>query len=239
METYKEFLDRINSFEKLNFSLDEEYFIPDPSIYTKVNANNEFREFYGDTTVFDLNDDIKEKISNIIKRLYDEVPECFCEKRVTDTLHMTMHDLSNSISKSEIEDEMKNHLIKLKEVLKETPILEQKIKMKTNFITDFGHVNLALALCPINEEEYNKLMNIYSIINKVKTLDYGFKPHVTLAYFNSKGFEVDSVKKLVKVVRELNAKDDFEVILDTKQLVYQTFSDMNNYKNVYKLVASI
>ena len=80
MESYEEFLNRINSFEKLDFSLNEEYFIPDPSIFSKVDANNEFREFYGDTTVFDLDDESKNKISQMIERLYEYVPECFCEK---------------------------------------------------------------------------------------------------------------------------------------------------------------
>ena len=148
---------------------------------------------------------------------------------------MTMHDLTSSNSKEEINEELDNNLIKLKEAIKEMPILEQKIKMRTNFITDFGHVNLVLALCPINEEEDMKLMKIRSIIDKVKKLDYEFTPHVTLAYFNSKGFDVESVKKLVRIVRDLNKKENFEVILDTKNLYYQRFTDMNCYENVLKL----
>ena len=146
MENYKEFLNRINNFEKLDFSLDEKYFTPDPSIHSKVDENNEFREFYGDTTVFDLDEDCKNKISQIIDMLYLNVPECFCEKRVTDTLHMTMHDLSNSINKEDVETEIENNYMKLKNILKENPIVDKKIKMKTNFIRDFGHVSLVLAL---------------------------------------------------------------------------------------------
>ena len=150
---------------------------------------------------------------------------------------MTLHDLSNSTSKSKIKKEVKANFIKLKEVIKETPIPDQKIKMKTNFITDFGHVNLVLALCPVNEEEYKKLMNIRSTIDRIKKLDYEYTPHVTLAYFNSKGFGADSVKKLVKVVRNINKEESFDVILDTKQLIYQTFSDMNNYTNILYLTS--
>lgn len=236
MESYKQFLNRINSFEKLDFSLNEEYFIPDPSIYSKVDSNNEFRKFYGDTTVFDLDDNTKEKISKMIKKLYSEIPECFCEKRITDTLHMTMHDLDSSTDMKEVKDKVNCNLIKLKKVLKETPIIEQKIKMRTNFITDFGHVNLVLALCPVNEEEYKKLMEVRSIIDRVKTLDYKFTPHITLAYFNSKGFDVQSVKKLVKTVRELNNTENFEIELDTKELYYQRFKNMNSYRNLLKLV---
>lgn len=236
MENYTQFLNRINSIKKLNFLIKDDSVITKESIFSKVNDQNKFRKFYGDTTVFDLNNNEKEKISDIIIQLYNNASECFCERRIIDTLHMTMHDLTSSNFKSEIEDEVKNNFVKLKSVLKETPILEQKIKMKTNFITNFEHVNLALVLCPINEDEYNKLMNIRSIIDKVKKLKYAFTPHVTLAYFNYNGFQVRELKKLLKIVEELNKKEDFEVELDTRKLIYQTFSDMNTYKNVYNLV---
>ena len=78
-------------------------------------------------------------------------------------------------------------------------------------------------------------MDIRLIIDKVKTLDYQFTPHITLAYFNNKGFDVESVKKLVTVVRNLN-KESFEIELDTKHLYYQRFTNMNCYENVLKFV---
>lgn len=236
METFNEFLNRINSFEKLNFSLEQKYFIPDESIKSKVNYKNEFQDFYGDTVVFDLDNKTKNKIEKIIEKLYNEVPQCFCEKRVTDTLHMTLHDLTSSTDINEIKLEMENNLNKLKEIIEKNPIPNEKIKMKTNFVTDFGHVNLVLALCPINEEEYLKLMRIRNIVDKVKELDFKFKPHVTLAYFNSKGFDVKLVNKLMKVVRELNMKENFEVVLDTSQIFYQRFENMNSYENIYRFV---
>ena len=236
METFKEFLNRINSFEKLNFSLEQKYFIPDYSIKSKVNDKNEFENFYGDTVVFDLDKKLKDRIEDIIKILYNEVPQCFCEKRVTDTLHMTLHDLSSSTDKDEIRQEMENNFYKLKEVLEKNNVTHEKIKMKTNFITDFGHVNLVLALCPVNEEEYMKLMKIRNIIDEVKKLDYKFTPHITLAYFNSNGFDINIVNKLTKVVRRLNSEEKFDVTLDTKQIYYQRFENMNSYENLYKFI---
>lgn len=236
METFNEFLNRINSFEKLNFSLEQKFFTPEPSLKSKVNEKNEFENFYGDTVVFDLDEKTKNKIENIIEILYKEVPQCFCEKRVTDTLHMTLHDLTSSIDKSKIEHEMENNLNNLKELLKNDPICDEKIKMRTNFITDFGHINLVLALCPINEEEYKKLMQIRNIIDRVKELEYKFTPHITLAYFNRNGFDIESVNKLTSKVRKLNSKWSFDVTLDTKQIFYQRFENMNSYQNLYKFV---
>ena len=54
METYQQFLDRINSFEKKELNLGDGDFIGNPSIAKKVDADNSFRKFYGDTVVFDL-----------------------------------------------------------------------------------------------------------------------------------------------------------------------------------------
>ena len=52
METYQEFLDRIDSFEKkeLNYGLDygNKYFKGNPSIFLKIDKDNTFRNFYGD-----------------------------------------------------------------------------------------------------------------------------------------------------------------------------------------------
>ncbi len=40
METYNEFLDRINSFEKREIYMGDDYFRGNPSIALKVNKNN-------------------------------------------------------------------------------------------------------------------------------------------------------------------------------------------------------
>lgn len=63
METYSEFMDRINSFELAKMSLNCENFIPDRSLSLKVDGNNRFSSFYGDTVVFDLDDNEKAMIA--------------------------------------------------------------------------------------------------------------------------------------------------------------------------------
>lgn len=59
METYKEFLDRINSFEKSEIDLGDKYFKGSGSIDLKVDENNGFKPFFGDTVVFNLDDNTK------------------------------------------------------------------------------------------------------------------------------------------------------------------------------------
>ena len=59
METYQEFLDRISSFEKREWTYGNNYFKGNPSISKKVNPDNTFRNFYGDTAVFELEASVK------------------------------------------------------------------------------------------------------------------------------------------------------------------------------------
>ena len=54
MESYKAFLERINSFEKPVMSMGEDYFNPSESVRRKVNLQNKFNSYFGDTVVFDL-----------------------------------------------------------------------------------------------------------------------------------------------------------------------------------------
>lgn len=55
METYGEFLSRINSFEVKEPNFGNEYFDVNPSLAHKVDGFNRFKNFYGDTVVFDFN----------------------------------------------------------------------------------------------------------------------------------------------------------------------------------------
>ena len=114
MESYTGFLDRIHSFEKKEIDFGWDYFRCNPSVSQKVNHENRFQPFYGDTIVFNLNEETKGKLSNIVNVLYDTVPECFTEKLVADTFHMTLHDLSNSPILEEIAVEVFENEIKVK-----------------------------------------------------------------------------------------------------------------------------
>ena len=95
METYKDFLERI-SYQQPELLIGEGDFKPDKRVYEKVDPDNSFKPFFGDTVVFELDSSTKERVIQQIKKLYDTVPECFSEQINTDTLHMTLHDLSAS-----------------------------------------------------------------------------------------------------------------------------------------------
>lgn len=234
METYKEFLNRINSFEKSEINLGDEYFKGSPSIAQKVDENNSFQPFYGDTVVFNLDDTTKAKLEKIVDSIFAVAPECFCERLVSNTFHMTLHDLSNSPVLDNIAVELFEN--ELKAVKQAEKITEQKVKMKCKYIFNMVNTSLVLGLYPSNEEEYNKLMKLYYLFDDVKKLNYPLTPHITLGYYNFNGFDTTSSRKLENVVKELNANEmEIEIELNTKELYYQKFVSMNDYINIFSM----
>lgn len=233
MEKYNDYISRI-SYQKAELQLGDGFFTPDRRVYEKVNQDNGFKPFYGDTVVFDLDSRVKKKIAGIIERLYKIAPECFCERIKADTIHMTLHDLSASDKLENVSAEVFDNEVKLLRVLQESPQKPATIKMRTNFIINMVSTSLVLALAPADEAEWNKLQELYELINKVKVCPYPFlTPHITLAYFNYNGFDEKSADMLKAAVLELN-KNHFDITLRTNRLYYQKFVSMNDYIPVFK-----
>ncbi len=238
MESFNEFLERINSFEKPVFELPDSRFEVNSSLKNKVDADNKFKPFFGDTTVFDLTDITKKNMGIITDELYKRAGECFCEKLKSDTFHVTLHDLSNSSKLSDIGEEMFNNEINLLQKVYADKIVSEKIVMQTNYVINMVGTSLVLALKPKTEEDYIKLMNLYDTVDGVKSLPYPLTPHITLAYYNPNGFSAESAKKLAEVVNELNEEISLDVTLFTKKLYYEKFTDMNSYYKVFPLTSS-
>lgn len=145
---------------------------------------------------------------------------------------MTLHDLSNSPNLQEVAAEVFENELKVIERLDKVNV--QKIKMKSTYFFNMVNTSLVLGLCPMNEAEYAKLMELYGLFDGVKQLDYPLTPHITLAYYSVNGFDMKAVQKLEALVNELNTTD-MEIELDIKQLYYQKFISMNEYINVVNL----
>ena len=236
MDTYRDFINRI-SYQQAELQIGSGYFKPDGRVYQKVACDNRFKPFWGDTVVFDLDRRTKAKIAGIIDSLYSAVPECFCEQIKEDTIHMTLHDLSTSDNLDSIAPEMFGNEIELLRVLKENPQQLNSIKMKTNYIINMVSTSLVLALVPADEGEWNKLQEMYELINRVKVCPYPYlTPHITLAYFNYNGFDANSADKLKAKVYELN-QNRFDITLRTSKLYYQKFVSMNDFYLVFPFVS--
>ena len=235
METYQEFLARIDSFEKKKINLGNNYFKGNPSIAQKVDKNNTFRNFYGDTIVFALDDAVKKKLAEYVDLIYSAASECFCERLVPHTFHVTLHDLSNSPFLKDIVEEVFDNELRVIEKTREIQNLKKTtIKMKSKYIFNMVDTSLVLGLYPADEVEYRTLLNLYCIFDAVKELTYPFTPHITLAYYNVNGFDLQAARHLEDVVNTLN-ENELEIKLSINNLYYQKFRSMNDYIDIINL----
>ena len=229
------YLSRINDYVRPDFTLEKKYFHVNKAVKDKVDDLNCFKPFFGDTVVFDLKRKDKVWFSSVISRLYDEIPECFCERLEDSKLHVTLHDLSNGTDYYEVAQKVNSNYKQLKELLKMVNISPKEIKMKTRYIANILNISLGYVLVPANDKEYSKLLTLYQLFDSILKLNYEYTPHVTLGYFNVNGFDIESVNKLENLVRELN-KEEHEFVLSTDKLFYQYFKSMNDFENVRKIV---
>ncbi len=232
MENYAQFTERIDSFEKPDLDFGEEGFVLNSRVWDKFDQNGKFRPFYGDTTVFDLPQNIKNKLNSMVDFLYKESGECFAERVKTSTFHITLHDLSNSCELSEISEQVFRNELTLLKFVHSHKIPKCAIDFETNYIINMVGTSLVLALKPKTKEDYNKLMNLYSIVDCAKALPYLLTPHITLAYYNVAGFNRESAERLCEIVNELN-KESFELTVSSDTLYYVKFTDMNSYHKIF------
>lgn len=235
METYPEFLVRIDSFEQKELHYGNSYFKGNPSIAKKVDRDNSFGDFYGDTIVFALDDAVKKVLSEYVDLLYQSVPECFCERLAPHTFHMTLHDLSNSPSLRDVAEEMFDNELKVIEKAEEIQKYgTAPIRMKSKYIFNMVDTSLVLGLYPADEDEYRRLMNLYSVFDAVRKSAYPFTPHITLAYYNINGFDLQIARRLEDVVNQLN-NNEMDINLNMHYLYYQKFKSMNDYIDIIPL----
>ena len=235
METYAEFLKRVASFEQAELSIAETNFLPNSCVTEKVNSDNTFGAFYGDTVVFDLATEDKIWLAEIVKKLYDEAPGCFAEKLPVSSYHMTLHDLSSGSQFSELTGDLEQNRQRIEKRLDDKPLAHKTIKMTSHFIFNMCNTSLVMGLVPVSESDYKILRGLYQLVDDVRRLPYPFTPHITLAYYHVNGFSVNEVKKLKRIVAELN-KNQRRFVLDTSRLYYQTFSSMEYYQTIFSLV---
>ena len=120
---------------------------------------------------------------------------------------------------------------KLREIQKCT---KTKIRMKSKYIFNMVNTSLVLGLYPADEDEYRGLMELYYIFDSVKELCYPLTPHITLAYYNINGFDLQAAEVLEDTVNRLNNKE-FELELNIHHLYYQKFTSMNDYISIFPL----
>lgn len=227
------------SYQKRELSLGDGDFIPcKEKVFPKIGDNREYLPFFGDTVIFDLDDNIKELMARFRDAIYAEFGDCLAEILPTDTLHMTLHDLSAGEDLSDVAPLCFDNEIKLLDVKKQYGFPREKIRVQTKFIVNMVSTSLVMTLAPENgsEEEWNKLETLYRRIDKVRECPYPhLTPHITLAYFRREPIDAQTARRLEKLVYELNGMEPVTVVLDTEKLYYKVFTSMRDYRSVFCL----
>lgn len=234
MEPYNDFLAKVNNFEKEQLKLGDGYFHANPRLAQKVRRDGKFTDFFGDRIAFRLDYKTIKRLSEITDALYSAAPECFAERLRPDNFHMTLHDLSSSSRLSDIAERMFFNELEVAKLSED--IISTGFTMKSNYIFNMLNTGIVCGLVPADEEEYKSLMSYYYHFDDIVYLpyDYGFIPHITLAYYNLNGFDSASAKKLEDAVTKLN-KNSFKLELYTNELYYQKFTGMNSYTDIMRI----
>ena len=203
-------------------------FSTNPNLSNKVDGQGNFRPFYGNTTVFLLDDKIKQALGTIQAGLYRAAWSMLAQPLDPATFHMTLHDLVNG-PKTDADllgrmEKAEQGAKKLLESWKQEP----EISMKATALFNMVNTSVVLGLAPANSNSMERLDKMYMALEQVVPLGYTMTPHITMAYFKPGTYSQEQLQHLAAALGSVQ----LEVELNMEKLVLQTFADMNHYENV-------
>ena len=200
-------------------------FSTNPNLDKKVSITGKLLPFYGNTTVFLLDGEIKTALKRLQEELYQAAGELLADRLDPDTFHVTLHDLENGPVQDEaLTQRMAAVRHKAKEFLK----LWQgrpPLRMRATWLFNMVNTSVVLGLAPADEESGMALAEMYAALDTVVPLGYGLTPHITMAYYRPGVYSQQELRGLKKALRPV----DMQLQLSTEVLVYQEFTDMNHY----------
>ena len=203
-------------------------FSTNPNLSSKVDGQGNFRPFYGNTTVFLLDDKTKQTLGSLQDGLYRVARPMLAQPLDPATFHMTLHDLVNG---PKADADLLGRMGKAEQgakILLEAWKQEPKIAMKATALFNMVNTSVALGLAPANSRSMEQLDKMYMALEQVVPLGYAMTPHITLAYFKPGTYSQEQLQHLAGALGSVQ----LEVELNMENLVLQTFADMNHYENV-------
>lgn len=202
-------------------------FSTNPNLRKKVGEDGRFLSYYGNTVVFLLDGDTRFALRALQEKLHDEAGFLLAQELDPDTFHMTLHDLVNGTEPDAAlrccMEERKAAVMPLLETWRSLPPL----RMKATWMFNMVNTSIVLGLAPGNEAAWEQLDGMYTALEEVMPLGYGLTPHITLAYFRPGTYGQQKLDELRRILGPV----ELETVLSMDDLVYQTFSDMNHYRN--------
>ena len=203
-------------------------FTTSPNLRKKVDEAGNLLPFLGNTVVFLLDDDTKEKLRQLQESLYQAAPDMLAQPLQMSTFHMTLHDLANGTPEQlGLQDYMRYTRERVSQILpdwKDTPPL----RVKTTWLFNMFNTSIVLGLKPADGESWCRLDEMYTTLEDVVRLGYALTPHITMGYFLPGTYSSEQVQRLSGVLRNV----ELDITLDMKNLVLQEFHDMNHYETI-------
>jgi len=196
----------------------------------KVAPDGKLLPFYGNTVIFDLFDETKDKLKNLQDQLYERCGHFLSEKLTRESFHVTLHDLLSGTDREEMRLKVNEIAEEAKPAVEDVKrILDSSIPMKPTKLVSMVSTSVVLLLEPVYPVHKFLLDISYDKLQSVVNLDYGFTAHVTLGYYRPGIIAGDDLQTLADALSELSQQLDFKVILKYSKLDYREFYDMNHY----------
>lgn len=202
-------------------------FQTNPNLEQKV-AGEKLLPYYGNTVVFLLEESLREALQECQKTLYEKVGWMLAEPLNPDTFHMTLHDLVNGPEENDrLLEQMERSEEKAKALIQQWQD-QPPLSMLTTWMFNMVDTSIVLGLAPADEDSWRRLDEMYMALEEVVPLNRALTPHITMAYYRPGSYTVYDMKCLKQALEPVERK----VQLNMKDLVLQTFTDMNSYKTV-------
>ena len=229
MENLAAFHARVDGFQRDSLPHDGPL-ITKALLVEKVAPDGALRPFFGNTMIFDLHRDVQLTIARMQVLLHHRCGGMLAQPLAPDTLHMTLHDLLNGVDAAALEEPVRRTGVQARTLLaalRAEP--HPPIRMTSTLAFNMGCGSVALGFAPDTEEDCAAVMGMHGRFQEVVALSYPLTPHVTLAYFCPGVYAPEDVAALEGALREINALPKVRIALDTADLHYYRFEDMNTY----------
>ena len=203
-------------------------FTTNPNLRKKVDDAGNLLPFLGNTVVFLLDDDTKEKLRELQESLYQAAPDMLAQPLQMSTFHMTLHDLANGTpGQPGLQEYMSYTQERVSQILPDWKDASP-LRMNTTWLFNMVNTSIVLGLKPADEESWHRLDEMYTALEFVVKLDYALTPHITMAYFRPGTHSQEQVHRISDALRNV----DLDITLRMEDLVVQNFTDMNHYITV-------
>lgn len=200
------------------------------SLKAKVGPDGSLRPFFGNTVIWELDDEARAALARRQELLYRHAGGCLAAPLTPASFHITLHDLTNSPDDAAAAGMIAGteaQALTLMETLRREGI--PLIRMVSTRVFSMVATSLVAGFAPETEADCAALMALYERFHAVVPLGWGLTPHATLAYYRPGEYGPETVERLEEAIRRTDALPPLRLTLRPERLAYRRFSDMNCY----------